>query len=113
MTILANAKEESSYFINFSFYDENETLVIPVTATWTLTDVLGNVVNSRLHVPMALASSVDIVLKGSDLVTLDTGKERVITVEATYNSTLGDDLPLTDSETFEVEDLIHLPDDIY
>lgn len=103
------AIEESTYVVVATFLDENGDAVVPNSVSWTLTNQTGSVINSRTHVSETPASSVNIVLFGDDLKVLD-GLSRLLTIEAEYDSSLGSGLPLNDSATFHLEDLVHLPD---
>jgi hypothetical protein len=105
----AVAIEEGTYALTATFTDEDGSEVTPNVITWTLTDLKGNVINARQDVAVGSpASSVTIVLKGDDL-SLDTDEvglgQRVLTVEATYDSSLGSNLPLKDVAFFNVVDL--------
>ena len=111
-TILTvNAQERSTYVITVAFNDEDGQDVVPTSATWTLTDEDGTVINARQDVVISsLAASVDVVLSGADLA-VDTGfagtaQERTFTVEAVYTSSLGSGLTLTGACKFNVENLI-------
>lgn len=95
-TILTDqATERATYVIDVSFTNEAGVAVVPTAATWTLTDRAGTVINSRSAVSISpLASSVSIVLQGADLALPDMRKRaRFVTIEYTYNSTLGTGLP--------------------
>ena len=97
------AVSKSSFIVTVVFLDENGLAVIPLSATWSLTDGEGLVINSRTAVVITpLASSVAIVLSGNDLKYSD-GNQRVLTVTATYNSIYGV-LPLIDSLRFDIAD---------
>lgn len=100
------AVEESTFVVTNAFLDAAGTAVTPTSATWSLFDKDGNVVNGRSAVPISpLASSVDIVLSGDDLQIAD-GKTRKLTIQAVYDSTEGSDLPLNDELTFYIERLV-------
>jgi len=102
-----SASEGSTYIVTLTFTDENGEAVVPDTVTWTLTDTLGTVINSREDVSETPAGSIEIALTGDDLaVDGYSSPVRVFTVEATYtSSTFGADLPLTASARFTVEAL--------
>lgn len=108
-TILTKkAHEEGTYVITADFYDDLGVAVAPDTLTWTLTDEAGTIINSRSDVSVSTpTSSEDIVLSGDDLA-LQTGESgdtmRIVTIEATYDSTTGLDLPLKDTATFYIKD---------
>ncbi len=104
------AVEKSSYFVTVSFKDEDGVAVVPKSATWTLTTEDGTVVNSRDEFSISPASEVTIVLSGDDLA-LSTGfsgnaENRVLTIEAVYDSDLANDLPLRDQLIFPVYNLL-------
>jgi hypothetical protein len=102
------ATENSSYVVTVSFEDEDGDAVIPNEITWTLKDEdTGLVVNSRTAVSIATpAASNDILLKGDDLEPLTlTSKKLIMTVNATYDSALGTDIPLVGECFIVVETL--------
>lgn len=68
--------EKSSMCISITFYDEDGNEVTPDTATWTLTDRDGNVINSRLDVAITPATTVEISVTGDDLQIVDQTKKR-------------------------------------
>jgi len=109
-TLTEKAVEGSTYVITAAFYDEDDNAVVPTSATWTLTDDLGNVINSREDVAITgLDTTVDIVLSSADLL-LPAGAGqvgRVLTVAAVYDSDAGSDLPLVARTRFLVENVMH------
>lgn len=104
--------EESTAVISASFLDEDSVAVIPDTITWTLSDLLGTIINSREDVSVDTpAASTDIVLSGDDLAfqSSESGKIKVtrkLLVEATYTSSLGSGLPLKDEVRFSIRNLL-------
>lgn len=102
------AKEKSTYIITIGFQDEDGNAENPTSATWTLTDIDGTIINSREDVSISSpTSSEDVVLSGNDLAMQsgETGSVvRVFTVEAVYNSDLGSSLPLKASCKFIIND---------
>jgi len=103
------AIEQSTYVVNCAFLDEDGDAVVPTALTWSLTSLSGVVINDRSDVVVSSpSSSEDIVLSGDDLVisTIPSENSRVLTVEATYNSTLGDGLPLKQVLVFPVQNLV-------
>lgn len=103
-TLTASAIERSTFVITASFADHAGAAVTPKTLTWSLRNGAGEIVNGRDGVAVTpLASTVNIVLKGGDLALPDAGDPvRVLTLEGTYDSTLGTDLPLKDEVTFTI-----------
>ena len=109
MAVAIVVNERSTIAFTISFFDENDDPVTPTSATWTLTDQDGTVINSRSDVVISsLAEEVTIVLSGADTALTsdsDVGTRRLL-VEAVYNSaTLGNGLPLNDEQGFKVKDL--------
>lgn len=103
------AEEESSYIIRNTFTDESGDDVIPVSLYWDLTSVGGTVINSRLNQQVVTPAAItNVVLQGADLQILDGEEsyaERIFTARATYNSTLGNGLPLNKFVRFKVRNL--------
>jgi hypothetical protein len=106
-----HATEKSTYVVTATFKDENEVLVVPNIITWTLTDESGTVINSRTDVSVAFpASVINILLSGLDLAMQPSETAgtvgRVVTVNATYESTLGSNLPLKGEVRFYIDNLL-------
>ncbi len=76
---------ESSYRIEWKCYDMEEVNRIPLTATWTLTNKYGTVINTAVVSPGDLELTNYTTLSGSDLTMFGQGKERrIFTVSGTY-----------------------------
>ena len=107
-TLTVTAKEKSTYVIVVTISDEDDAALIPNSLTWTLTNDVGTVINSRDTVSIAAPASVNnIVLSGLDLAIADSERRgRVLTVEGLYDSSFGNGLPLKGEVTFEVTDLV-------
>ena len=102
--------EGSTYIVKLTYYDEDGVAETPATMTWTLTDRSGTVINSRSDIAIAAPStSNNIVLSGADLTIGAGGAERVLMAEGTYNSTLGNGLPLRDECWFVIDALVAFP----
>jgi hypothetical protein len=102
--------EKSTLGIVVDFEDEDGNAVAPSSATWTLTDNNGNVINNRQDEAISPAASVTIVLSGDDLqITTDELSSgmvlRRLLVEGVYTSNLGNDLPLKESCFFSIRNL--------
>lgn len=110
ITVLQNAREESTYVLSIDFLNENSSPVTPTSATWTLSDINGNIINGRVDVNISpLSTTVDIPLTGDDLAISDpVSLVRRFTVEALYDSTLGNGLKLNDEVEFSVDDLVNV-----
>ena len=105
------AAEKGTYVVEVKFYDEDDNLVAPNSAYYTLTDRLGTEIVARTEITSP-TNTEDILLSGTDL-ELQEGEtqreaKRVLTVEATYNSTLGNDLPLNGEFEFKIINLINI-----
>ena len=104
--LLTVAVEESTYIVVAAYKNEAGTAMTPATATWTLTDIAGTVINSREDVALTPGTTNTIVLTGDDLAVTATGPTRVVTVKATYNSDYGTGLFLKAAAEFQLEDLL-------
>ena len=98
-----HAIEKSTYIVTIYFYDEDGNAVTPNNIHWKLTDILGNVINDRNDVEETPAESIDIVLSENDLVSDD--KQIVLCIWGTYNSSIGNDLPLKDEVGITIDNL--------
>ena len=98
------AKEESTYIITAFFKDENNNNVIPKTILWSLSDINGNIINGKEDIIISeMNYSIDIVLYGDDLVLPDENDPwRLLLIKATYDSSLGNDLPLNSEARFKI-----------
>ena len=107
-TTLTNATEGSAYPVTIALTDDAGGALIPDTATWTLTDLDGNVINSRNAVSLTPASSMTLVLSGDDL-DVATGyekAERALIIEGTYTDpTFGSGLDFRQEFRLTVEAL--------
>lgn len=99
--------EEAAYAVTFSaFVDETGASATPQSATWTLTDRAGNVINSRSAVSVTPGTSIIVLLSGNDLAIAagDDGR-RALLLEWIYDSSLGNDLPGKDVCYFTITPL--------
>ena len=82
---MREAQEESTYFVDITFRDEDDEVVIPDqdTVFWSLTDNSGDVINSRHYESEESASKITVGLESNDLVIHEASPvvERIITVE--------------------------------
>ena len=106
-----HVQEESTALFSLTFTDEAGVTIQDADITslnWTLTDTAGNIINSRdaVDIPSPtnpqkiLLQGYDLVISGADNV------QRVLTVEGTYNSTNGSDLPIKDQCRFWIDSLV-------
>lgn len=105
--LTVNPNEESTLAVTATFTDEASQEIMPVTLSWKLTDEDGNVINSRSSVSITPATSVTVVLSGDDLALQNSSDEghRAILFIGTYDSSLGNGLPLNDEARFIIENL--------
>lgn len=83
------AVEGSTLSVDVSFWDDRGSAVVPETASWTLTNGAGEVINSRSNVVIENpAAEEEIVLSGLDLAKqTDRDRElRFLTVSWTYDA---------------------------
>ncbi|OGO40601.1 MAG: hypothetical protein A2Z04_04430 [Chloroflexi bacterium RBG_16_57_9] len=82
------AEEGSSFYPTIEFLDEAGAAMTPTLLHWKLTDMKGNVINSRTQVEVAApATSLTLPLGGGDLDVLGNDViERLITAWGTYTS---------------------------
>lgn len=107
------AQEGSTFVIKADFVEKTSDGVpgLPITPNtglkWSLRDAQGNIINTREGVSLTPAESVNIVLFGDDLML---GGEypgrRHVTIEGTYDSLLGENLPIKIEVSFQIENLI-------
>ena len=100
------AKKGTAKVTISSFKDESGEAVTLTAVTWTLTDQVGNVINSRSAVSVTPGMSVSFLLTGDDLAIGGNGRQRVLTIVATYNSTLGTGLTAPAQAFFKIEDMV-------
>lgn len=105
--LTTHAVEQSTYIIDAQFADASAVTVVPTTVAWTLTDRDGTVQNGRDAVALTAATTVTVVLSGSDL-TLVTGGDglKIIYFDVVYDSTEGTGLPLKEEARFIVDPIV-------
>jgi len=104
LRIITYVKQGTSAVFRVEIADENGNLITPVSMEWTLSDDAGNIINGRQDVGIGPAAVVDVVLEGADtapVVPFD-NLRRVLTVHATYDSTLATGLEVVGDYTFEI-----------
>ena len=102
------ADELDTCVITVSFTDEAGDAMTPDAGLkWSLTDMVGNVVNSLADVAITPDTSIEIVLTGADLSLLEgeSGQvRRCLHIEGTYSSSAGSDLALNKDIYFRVSE---------
>ncbi|MCP4393462.1 MAG: hypothetical protein GY804_04235 [Alphaproteobacteria bacterium] len=89
------------------FYDEKGEKTTPKTAFWSLRDRRGEVLNSRIDVPITLAEDYSITLSCADLlITVENEEDIYLTVYGTYDSTAGSDLCMTKQGKIIIDEVI-------
>ena len=102
-----NAVEGSTYVVNVTFKDEAGTTMVPVSATWSLRDTTGTIVNSRSAVALTPATTVSVILAAADLdYEENSSTMRTLTVEAVYDGTYGSGLSLVSEFTFDIDPIV-------
>lgn len=103
ITLKNQAKEKSTYIIEIKFKDEDGKLSPPNEMYWWLQENDGSIVNDRDGVEVDNVDKItDIVLSGDDL----TYGWKIFSIEGTYDSTYGTNLPFRDAIKFYVNDVI-------
>ena len=103
------APEQGSYVFDVSFFDDADQAVTPNSdLVWTLTDLLGTVINNKSEQSLTPAETVTISLEGDDLILSDDllGYKRLVTLEATYENSSGSTLRMKVEVLFEIENLV-------
>ena len=107
------AEEQSTYPVLVRCEDESGNPVVPNEITWSLMKLDGEIVNERDGVALTPSFEMTIMLTGDDLAVEDgETRKRTILVEGTYDSNLGNDLPIRDSVRFRIKDLKGVTTDV-
>ncbi len=107
--LTTNAVERSTYIVDAQFSNASGTTFVPTTVSWTLSNRAGTDQNGRTDVSTTAATTVTIVLSGSDL-TLVAGDDgmRIIYFEVLYDSTFGTGLKLKEEANFIIDSLVNV-----
>lgn len=110
MTQLTETPNEgSTIVITVNFLDLDGAAFTPKTCAWSLTLKDGTVINARDRVSATVTgTSHDFVISGDDLL-FSEGKDRYFTVEGTYDSTYGNDLPYREEAKFSIANTVRDP----
>lgn len=105
-------KERSTGKVAYTLRDENGDPATPNNLWWSLVDEdMSTIVNEKENESVAPASTVTIALSGADLAILH-GKPletRYLVFEGDYDSDLGENLPINDHVSFQVEGIAKVP----
>jgi uncharacterized phiE125 gp8 family phage protein len=108
-TISTQATANNTYIITVAFTDDAGDAVTPNDGcTFSLKDTAGNTINDRDGVAIVEDTSVDVVLSGDDLAAQGANDNgiRIFSIDGTYDSDAGSDLPLDNSAQFVVDTLL-------
>ena len=88
--LTTHAVERSTYILDAQFSNASGTTFVPTTVSWTLSDRAGTDQNGRTDVSATAATTVTLVLSGSDLtlVAVLMVKSAVLAVFATASAVL-------------------------
>jgi hypothetical protein len=110
--LVEKAIENSTFAIKTEFAvktDPSDAVGTPFVPNsglnWSLVDEDGNVINDRLNVELTPASEVIVLLQGDDLALRGGPAKRYVIVRGTYNGVLGNDLPIVDETSFQIQNL--------
>jgi hypothetical protein len=114
-TITVEPNEEGTAVVTITPTDEDDnTLTFDdlTSPVWQLMRANGSVVNDRSFANCTM-TSLSFVLSGDDLSVYGKGDscERVLSFYATYNSTLGNNLPLVAECEFNISPILGRPDE--
>ena len=107
MAISISPNEQGTAIVTFTFEDEEGNPVVMKTSAWQLMKVDGTIVNNRSFANCSFTGDT-VILSGDDLAIfegIDTGV-RIIAFKGTYDSTVGNDLPLTFEDRFSIKKLV-------
>jgi hypothetical protein len=98
------APELGSYPIQVQVFDSNDSTIIPDSATWSLFDKRGNIINARENIIVTPEAITNILLSGNDLKIGSFGFDRFLLFEFTYTSTFGAGIPDNEKLFFQIEE---------
>ena len=100
------AEEQSTYPVLVRCEDEQGSAVVPNEAFWSLMKLDGEIVNGRDRIPLTPSFEMTVLMTGDDLAVEDgETRKRTLLIEGTYDSDMGNDLPIRDSARFRIKDL--------
>ena len=106
ITLSTKPNERGTAVFTLTFTDEDDNTVIPTESAWQLMRSDGTIVNSRDFASCTFTGTT-VVLTGDDLQLFDNDdKKRIFAIQATYNSTAGNNLPLNDERQFKINPLV-------
>lgn len=117
ITIEEKAGEESSYPLEITLKDHDGVEIEASAITsikWSLSDVFGNIINSRQDVNVtSIVNPVTIIPSGDDLATTDNDADnqykRRFTVKYIYNSEFANNQPKNEEAEFQIDPFINVP----
>lgn len=105
--------EQGTTVMNVSFKDERNREIIPKTSAFQLMKLDRSIIGTRTFANGDFTGNI-VVLSGDDLAIFgdnDT-RFRIFAVRGTYDSTLGDDLPINCEIEFVITRIMNIPDNI-
>jgi len=106
ITLSTKPNERGTAIFTLEFTDEDGAIVIPSTSAWQLMKSDGTIVNDRDFASCSF-SGTTVVLSGDDLqLFASDDKKRIFAIQAAYDSTAGNDLPLVDEVQFKINPLL-------
>jgi hypothetical protein len=115
-TLSTAATNRATYPVLVTFTDSNGDTVEPtsvVSATWSLTDEYGNIINNREDIEINLSTSpVYIILSGDDI-DIENSSVRYVTVDSIFNSDIyGNGLSNREQAKFLIGDWVEPEDTV-
>lgn len=103
--------EQGTSVLNISFKDERNRNIIPKTSNFQLSKLDYTIINNRTFANGAFTGNI-VVLSGDDLAIFgdEDTRFRIFSVRATYDSTLGENLPCNCEIEFVITRLLNIPD---
>lgn len=104
-TLSKKAKEGGTFVVRLTWLDEDDNAVTPDSATWSLTNSDGVIINSREDVAIAVPSTYNDVVLGPDdlLCSSHQDEDRVVIGKFIYDSAAGSNLTGVDEVAFGIE----------
>lgn len=103
--------EQGTALLNVIFKDDENKIIIPKTQNWQLMKLDRSIINERTFAN-GIFTGDKVVLSGDDLAIFgdDDTRFRIFAVAATYDSTIGLDLPCNCEIEFVITRMINISD---
>jgi hypothetical protein len=107
INLTQSPNEGSAIAIAVTFKDFDGAPFTPETCVWSLTTAKGEVVNARSRIEVTVVdSSHTFLLSGDDLLYATDKGRRIFTVEGTYHSVYGMDIPYREEASFSCKNTV-------